>query len=86
MCTTRDYVLSSAFHPPLQAQQACLETLPDVLLRKILCLAWNTRPALLASFEVRRWLSLECVSRRFKRVLRDDDDNSLRLRLDFSSV
>ncbi len=46
-------------------------------------MVWDARPARLASLEVQHALSLEGLSRRFRRVLRADP---LRLRLDFSDT
>ena len=66
-----------------QLQQPSLEGLPDVLLHKILCIIWDTRPASDASSEVQLALSLQCVSRRFQQVLRA---HPLQLRLDFSNT
>jgi hypothetical protein len=58
-----------------------LEGLPNVLLHKILCIVWDSRPASEASSEVQLALSLQCLSRRFQQVLRA---HPLQLRLDFS--
>ena len=58
-----------------------MEGLPNVLLHKILCIVWDSRPASEASSEVQLALSLQCLSRRFQQVLRA---HPLQLRLDFS--
>jgi hypothetical protein len=68
----------------LQGQQPChFATLPDALPHKVVCAAWDARPARLAGAEVQHALSLERLSKRFQRVLRADP---LRLRLDFSDT
>jgi len=64
-------------------QQPSLEGLPDVLLHRIMCIVWDARPASEASSEVQLALSLQCLSRRFQRVLRA---HPLQLRLDFSTM
>jgi len=66
-----------------QLQQPSLEGLPDVLLHKILCIIWDTRPASDASSEVQLALSLQCLSSRFQQVLRA---HPLQLHLDFSDT
>jgi hypothetical protein len=66
-----------------QLQQPSLEGLPNVLLHRIMCIVWDTRPASEASFEVQLALSLQCLSRRFQQVLRA---HPLQLHLDFSNT
>ncbi len=66
-----------------QAQRPCLEGLPDALLHRVLSTVWDARLVSTASGEVRLVLSLEGVSRQFRRVLRA---HRLQLRLNFSET